>query len=78
MASTGRSAMFVHPAEASHGDLGMITEDDCVLALSRSGETSELSDLLFHCHRLKIPLVGDHLQGGLDAGESRRRAARAS
>ncbi len=57
MASTGRSAMFVHPAEASHGDLGMITEDDCVLALSRSGETSELNDLLFHCHRLKIPLV---------------------
>jgi arabinose-5-phosphate isomerase len=57
MASTGRPAMFVHPAEASHGDLGMITEDDCVLALSRSGETSELNDLLFHCHRLKIPLV---------------------
>lgn len=57
MASTGRSAMFVHPAEASHGDLGMITQDDCVLALSRSGETAELNDLLFHCHRLKIPLV---------------------
>jgi arabinose-5-phosphate isomerase len=57
MASTGRPAMFVHPAEASHGDLGMITEDDCVLALSRSGETAELTDLLFHCHRLKIPLV---------------------
>jgi arabinose-5-phosphate isomerase len=57
MASTGRPALFVHPAEASHGDLGMITEEDCVLALSRSGETSELNDLIFHCHRLKIPLV---------------------
>ncbi|KAF0177771.1 MAG: arabinose-5-phosphate isomerase [Caulobacteraceae bacterium] len=57
MASTGRSAMFVHPAEASHGDLGMVTEDDCVLALSRSGDIRELDDLLFHCHRLKIPLV---------------------
>jgi arabinose-5-phosphate isomerase len=57
LASTGRSAMFVHPAEASHGDLGMITEEDCVLALSRSGETAELTDLVFHCHRLKIPLV---------------------
>jgi arabinose-5-phosphate isomerase len=49
--------MFVHPAEASHGDLGMVMEDDCVLALSRSGETSELSDLLFHCRRLEIPVV---------------------
>ncbi|MDX2233509.1 MAG: KpsF/GutQ family sugar-phosphate isomerase [Hyphomonadaceae bacterium] len=57
MASTGRPAMFVHPAEASHGDLGMVTEEDCVLALSRSGETSELSDLLFHCRRLEIPIV---------------------
>ncbi len=56
-ASTGRPAMFVHPAEASHGDLGMVMEDDCVLALSRSGETSELSDLLFHCRRLEIPVV---------------------
>lgn len=56
-ASTGRPAMFVHPAEASHGDLGMVMEGDCVLALSRSGETSELADLLFHCRRLEIPLV---------------------
>jgi arabinose-5-phosphate isomerase len=57
LASTGRPAMFVHPAEASHGDLGMVMEEDCVLALSRSGETSELSDLLFHCRRLEIPIV---------------------
>src|SRR5262249_1567276 len=56
-ASTGRSAYFVHPAEASHGDLGMIVEADCVLALSRSGETAELSDLLYHCHRIGAPLI---------------------
>jgi len=56
-ASTGRAALFVHPAEASHGDLGMITRRDCVLALSRSGETAELRDLLYHCRRLAIPLI---------------------
>jgi arabinose-5-phosphate isomerase len=48
----------VHPAEASHGDLGMIVEDDCLLAISRSGETAELSDLLYHCHRLSVPIIG--------------------
>jgi len=58
LASTGTPAYFVHPAEASHGDLGMITEQDCVLAISRSGETGELSDLIYHCHRLDIPLIG--------------------
>ncbi len=57
-ASTGRPAHFVHPAEASHGDLGMIAEDDCVLAISRSGETGELSDLIYHCHRIGVPLIG--------------------
>lgn len=57
-ASTGRSAYFVHPAEASHGDLGMIVESDCLLAISRSGETRELSDLLHHCRRLRVPIIG--------------------
>jgi len=57
-ASTGTPAQFVHPAEASHGDLGMIVEADCVLAISRSGETAELSDLLYHCHRLGVPIIG--------------------
>jgi arabinose-5-phosphate isomerase len=57
LASTGRPAYFVHPAEASHGDLGMITAEDCVLALSRSGETAELADLLHHCRRQKIPVI---------------------
>ena len=58
LASTGTPAQFVHPAEASHGDLGMIVEQDCVVAISRSGETGELSDLLYHCHRLSIPIIG--------------------
>ncbi len=58
MASTGTPAQFVHPAEASHGDLGMITKADAVLALSQSGETSELSDLLSYARRFGIPVVG--------------------
>jgi len=58
LASTGRPAFFVHPAEASHGDLGMIGEGDCVLAISRSGEVAELTDILHHCRRLTIPLIG--------------------
>ena len=58
LASTGTPAQFVHPAEASHGDLGMIVEADCVLAISRSGETAELSDLLYHCRRISVPIIG--------------------
>ncbi len=58
LASTGTPAQFVHPAEASHGDLGMIVEQDCVLAISRSGETAELSDLLYHCRRIEVPVIG--------------------
>ena len=58
LASTGTPAQFVHPTEASHGDLGMITQDDVVLALSRSGETPELSDLLHYAKRFSIPLIG--------------------
>lgn len=58
LASTGRPAFFVHPAEASHGDLGMIGAGDCVLAISRSGDVPELTDILHHCRRLKIPLIG--------------------
>ncbi len=58
MASTGTPAFFVHPSEASHGDLGMITPDDAVLLLSNSGETAELSDLIAFTRRFSIPLVG--------------------
>jgi arabinose-5-phosphate isomerase len=57
-ASTGTPALFVHPAEASHGDLGMITAADAVLALSNSGETPELADLVDYARRFAIPLVG--------------------
>ncbi len=57
LASTGTPAFFVHPAEASHGDLGMITERDVILALSNSGETPELSDLLTYGKRFGIPLI---------------------
>ena len=57
LASTGTTAQFVHPAEASHGDLGMITENDAVLALSNSGETTELSDLIAYTRRFSIPLI---------------------
>jgi arabinose-5-phosphate isomerase len=57
LASTGTPAFFLHPAEASHGDLGMITRGDAVLALSNSGETPELLLLLPHLTRLAVPLI---------------------
>ena len=57
LASTGAPAFFVHPAEASHGDLGMIVQGDAVLALSNSGETTELADLVAHTRRFAIPLL---------------------
>ncbi len=57
LASTGTSAFFVHPAEASHGDLGMISGSDAVIALSNSGETPELSDLITYTRRFAIPLI---------------------
>ena len=57
-ASTGTPAMFVHPAEASHGDLGMITGEDAVMLLSNSGETPELADLIAYTRRFGIPLIG--------------------
>ena len=57
-ASTGTPAHFVHPAEASHGDLGMVAEGDVLLVLSNSGETPELADILAHSKRFGIPLIG--------------------
>ena len=56
-ASTGTAAMYLHPAEASHGDLGMVTRDDIVLALSWSGETVELRDIIHYAGRYTIPLI---------------------
>ena len=57
LASTGTPAQFVHPVEASHGDLGMIGSDDAILALSNSGETSELADIVAYSRRFEIPLI---------------------
>ena len=57
LASTGTPSYFVHPSEASHGDLGMITPDDLVLALSNSGETPELRDIIAYTRRFAILLV---------------------
>ncbi len=57
LASTGTPAFFVHPGEASHGDLGMIDKKDCVLALSYSGKAAELRDILGYTARFEIPLI---------------------
>lgn len=58
MASTGTAAFAIHPGEASHGDLGMITKDDVVILLSNSGETKELKDIIYYCKRFSIPIIG--------------------
>lgn len=55
--STGTPALFLHPGEASHGDLGVITENDVVFAITWSGETSELYDIFHYCHRFGVTLI---------------------
>jgi arabinose-5-phosphate isomerase len=67
LSSTGTPAFFVHPAEASHGDLGMITSDDVIIALSWSGETAELKSLIDYSRRFKIKLIAvtAHLESTL-------------
>ena len=57
MASTGTPAFFLHPGEASHGDLGMVTVNDTVLAISNGGESKELSDILVYCRRFNVPTI---------------------
>ncbi len=57
LASTGTPAFFVHPTEANHGDLGMITGDDIIIALSNSGETAELAGVIAYAHSQEIPLI---------------------
>jgi arabinose-5-phosphate isomerase len=64
LASTGTASLFVHPAEASHGDLGMVLPGDAVLALSNSGETAELADLVAHARRFGLPLVAITARAG--------------
>ncbi len=58
LASTGSTALFLHAGEALHGDLGMITKDDVVIAVSQSGETAELLVALKYCHHRKVPIIG--------------------
>lgn len=58
LSSTGTPSFFVHPGEASHGDLGMITKEDAVILLSNSGETAELKDIINYCKRFAIPIIG--------------------
>ena len=70
LASTGTPAFFVHPAEASHGDLGMITKDDAVVALSNSGETPELSDIVAFTRRFGISLVAITSKGESSLAQS--------
>ena len=57
MASTGTPSFFLHPGEASHGDLGMVTTNDTVLAISNGGESKELSDILVYCKRFNVPII---------------------
>lgn len=57
LASTGTPSFFVHPAEASHGDLGMITENDVIIAISNSGESRELADIINYCKRFGIKMI---------------------
>ena len=70
MASTGTLAYFVHATEASHGDLGMIAQDDVVLALSKSGETKELADMIGYAKRYSIPLIGMTAKGDSTLGRA--------
>lgn len=56
--STGTPSFFIHPSEASHGDLGMITKEDVVILFSNSGETKELQDITYFCKRFEIPIIG--------------------
>ncbi len=70
LASTGTPAFFVHAADASHGDLGMITSDDVMLALSWSGETEELKDLINYSRRFRIALVAMTVNAGSTLGKA--------
>lgn len=68
--STGTPAQFVHPGEASHGDLGMIAENDAVLALSNSGDTAELADIVAYTKRFRIPLIAMTRRNGSTLAEA--------
>jgi arabinose-5-phosphate isomerase len=69
-ASTGTPALFVHPAEASHGDLGMIGPDDVIIALSKSGAAPELADVIAYATRFAIPLIALTAEPGSALGQA--------
>ena len=66
---TGTPAFFVHPTEASHGDLGMITRDDVIIALSWSGETVELKNLITFSRRFSVPMIAITSNAGSALGQ---------
>lgn len=70
LSSTGSPAFFIHPAEASHGDLGMLTKGDAVLAFSNSGETAELTDIIAFAARHRLPLIAVTKQPGSTLGKN--------
>lgn len=70
LSSIGRPALFLHAAEASHGDLGLVARDTVALILSNSGETTELSDLLFYCGEHRIPTIAITGNAGSTLGRS--------
>ena len=72
LASTGTPAMFVHPAEASHGDLGMITTQDVVLMISNSGESAELRAILNYTKRFAVPLIAMTARGDSSLAQAAR------
>ncbi|MBH43583.1 MAG: KpsF/GutQ family sugar-phosphate isomerase [Rickettsiales bacterium] len=63
LSSVGSSSFFIHPSEANHGDLGMITKDECVIIISNSGETVELFNIILHCKKLKVPIISITSEG---------------
>lgn len=69
-ASTGTPSFFVHPGEASHGDLGMFTQDDTVIAISNGGESKELSDILVYSKRFGIPVIAITKNPGSSLGKA--------
>jgi arabinose-5-phosphate isomerase len=70
LASTGTPAHYVHPAEASHGDLGMVQAEDVILALSWSGETTELADIIGYAKRFRVPLIAFTSNAGSTLGQA--------
>ena len=62
--SVGSPSFFVHPGEANHGDLGMIKKGDSTILISNSGETSELTNIIIHCKKSKIPIISRNVAGG--------------